>query len=125
MLQINMSLLDVNVVKTYSEQDGGDLPYFIGKQYGSGWLRTLGRFAFPILKKVARVAGNVAQDALVNEKPILESLRDNTINEVASTMANPSSLMPINASKKQPMTTKRRRQQPLPLYTNQKRQRRR
>ena len=25
-----------------SPQNGGELPYFIGKQYGSGWLKTLG-----------------------------------------------------------------------------------
>ena len=83
--------MDANVVKAYDggDQDGGDLAYFVGKQYGSGWLRTLGRFAFPILKRVVRVAGNVAQDALDNpDKPILNSIRDNALNEVAKTVGS-------------------------------------
>ena len=68
------------------DQYGGELAYFVGKQYGSGWLRMLGRFAFPILKRVVRVAGNVARDALNKpEKPIPTSLRDNALNEVART----------------------------------------
>ena len=78
--------MDTNsIMKTYDgSQDGGDLAYFAGKQYGSGWLRTLGRFAFPIIKRVAKVAGNVAQDVLDNpDKPVLDSLRDNAVNEVA------------------------------------------
>ena len=80
---------DVDILRSYDggNQDGGDLAYFQGKQYGSGWLRTLGRFAFPILKKVVRVAGNVAQDALNNpDKPILNSIRDNALSEVAHTV---------------------------------------
>ena len=31
-------------------QYGGALPYFVGKQYGNGWLRTVARIAFPIIK---------------------------------------------------------------------------
>ena len=50
-------------------------------------MRTLGRFAFPIIKRVAKVAGNVAQDVLDNpDKPVLDSLRDNAVNEVARVM---------------------------------------
>lgn len=82
-------MTDASIVQYYDggTQDGGDLAYFTGKQYGSGWLRTLGRFAFPILKRVVRVAGNVAQDALDNpEKPILSSIRDNALSEVAKTV---------------------------------------
>lgn len=63
---------------------GGELPYFTGKQYGSGWLRTIGRFAFPLLQRVGRFFGNTAKDVLVNEKPIKEALKTNAINEVAN-----------------------------------------
>jgi hypothetical protein len=45
--------MDNNLISIYSgPQSGGELPYFIGKQYGSGWLKTLGRFAIPILKRL-------------------------------------------------------------------------
>ena len=84
-----MTTSELDILRSYDGgvQDGGDLAYFTGKQYGSGWLRTLGRFAFPILKRVVRVAGNVAQDALNNpEKPILSSIRDNALSEVAQTV---------------------------------------
>ena len=97
--------MDANVVKAYDggDQDRGDLAYFVGKQYGSGWLRTLGRYAFPILKRVVRVAGNVAQDALDNpDKPILNSIRDNALSEVAETVGSS-----INTAikRKAPLTT--------------------
>lgn len=88
-----MSILDVNtIVKHYdgSDQSGGELAYFAGKQYGSGWLRTLGRFAFPIIKRVARVASNVAQDVLDDpNKNIVDSIRDNALNEVSSVINTP------------------------------------
>ena len=79
---------DADIIDAYDgEQEGGNLAYFVGKQYGSGWLRTLGRIAFPIIKRVFRVAGNVAQDKLDNpDTPILSSLRDNALNEVAETV---------------------------------------
>jgi hypothetical protein len=60
-------------------QQGGDLPYFVGKQYGSGWLRAIGRFAFPILRKLGIMAANTAKDVLINEKPILPSLKENAM----------------------------------------------
>ena len=43
-------MTDADITALYSGpiQGGVDLPYFVGKQYGNGWLRTLGRFAFPI-----------------------------------------------------------------------------
>ena len=129
--------MDTTITKAYSggnvdDQGGGDLPYFIGKQYGSGWLRTLGRFAFPILKKVARVVGRSAQDAIVHERPILESLRNNALNEVTSTLANPSSLLPssssINKPKKQNVGIKRKARvnssSSEPSFFNKKRRRR-
>jgi len=70
----------------YSGQGGsGSLPFFVGKQYGTGWLRSLARLAFPILKKAVGSAGNVASntadDLLENRKSFKESLKDNTIGE--------------------------------------------
>jgi len=74
------------IAYAYSGQDGGaSLPYFVGRQYGGGWLRTLARLAFPILKKAVGFAGNVAsnvgEDLLENRKSFKESLRDNALNE--------------------------------------------
>ena len=72
------------LVDIYSKpMQGGELPYFVGKQYGSGWLQTLGRLAFPIIKKVGRFLGNTAKDVLVNQKPIKESFKSNALDEVA------------------------------------------
>lgn len=85
------------ITSAYS-QEGGELPYFVGAQYGSGWLRTLGRFAFPILKKVLGVAAHTAKDVLVDEKPVLTSLRDNAISEAVNTLGN--SGTSINRSRK-------------------------
>lgn len=78
-----------SIVQAYS-QSGGDLSYFVGKQYGAGWLRTLGRIAFPIFKKLINVAGNTAEDVLVREKPVLSSLRDNALQEVSDTFLSKS-----------------------------------
>jgi len=74
------------IAYAYSGQDGGaSLPYFVGRQYGSGWLRTLARLAFPILKKAVGFAGNVAsnvgEDLLENRKSFKDSLKDNALNE--------------------------------------------
>ena len=94
---------DAEILQSYDGgvQDGGDLAYFQGKQYGSGWLRTLGRFAFPILKRVVRVAGNVAQDAINNpDKPILNSIRDNALSEVAQAAVGKVAGSSINRARK-------------------------
>ena len=77
--------MDPLVVKVYS-QGGGDLPYFAGKQYGTGWLSTIGKYAFPILKRLFNVASNTAEDVLVKEKPILSSLKEHAIKEVKDTV---------------------------------------
>ena len=46
--------MEAHLADFYSKpQLGGDLPYFVGKQYGGGWLKTIGRFAFPIIKKIS------------------------------------------------------------------------
>ena len=57
-----------------NSQVGGELPYFIGKQYGSGWLRTLGRFALPILKKIGGVAVKTASEVLSNNSKIIAQI---------------------------------------------------
>ena len=74
-------MVDQAIVSAYS-QTGGDLPYFIGKQYGSGWLRNIARIAFPILKRVGRVAAKTAGDVIMGDEKILPSLMKNTVNEV-------------------------------------------
>ncbi len=74
------------ITSLYS-QGGGDLPFFVGKQYGGGWLRTLARFAFPILRRVLGVATNTAEDVIVNRKKFGQSLRDNSMNEVRKYMS--------------------------------------
>ena len=60
-------MISDSITQAYS-QTGGDLPYFVGKQYGSGWLRTLARVAFPIIKRVVSVAGRTANDVINSNK---------------------------------------------------------
>ena len=95
-------MVDPLIVQAYS-QSGGDLPYFVGGyQDGAGWLRTLGRFAFPILKRVFNVAQNTAEDVLVKEKPVLSSLGSNAMAEVGRFIrgkGSSSSSSTINRSK--------------------------
>lgn len=82
--------MDKALIQIYSKpMMGGELPYFIGRQYGNGWLRTIGRIAFPILKRIAGVAANTAQDVILKEKPFLPALKANAIAE-ASNFINPS-----------------------------------
>ncbi len=75
-------------------QGGGDLPYFVGKQYGSGWLRSVARFAFPLFKKVLKSAGsvalNTAGDLLKGDdnKAFGETLRKNALKELKSATTN-------------------------------------
>ena len=76
-------MTDPVIVDIYSQpQTGGELPYFVGKQYGSGWLKTLGRFAFPILKRIGSFLGKTASDVLIKDKPVLDSLKHNAMDEV-------------------------------------------
>ena len=67
----------MNVISDlYSKrQQGGELPYFVGKQYGSGWLKTIGRFAFPILRKLGLMAAQTATDVIAKDKPFLPTLK--------------------------------------------------
>ena len=115
-----MNTNDREILQAYDgEQEGGDLAYFVGKQYGSGWLRTLGRIAFPILKRVVRVAGNVAQDKLNDpDKPILNSIRDNALSEVASAVGETVGGMSINRGGRK---RKVRSSSTAPFYAKRKR----
>lgn len=67
-----------------NSQVGGELPYFVGKQYGAGWLRTLGRFALPILKTIGGVAVKTASDVLNNNAKILPTLKNYAMEEVGN-----------------------------------------
>ena len=76
------------MTQAYSGQYGGDLPYFVGKQFGGGgWLKSLARIAFPVLRGIASIAANTAEDVIVREKEVLPALRDNTLNKITSVVA--------------------------------------
>ena len=61
-----------DVISFYANsQVGGELPHFVGKQYGSGWLRTLGRFALPILRMIGGVAVKTVDDLLGKSPKVL------------------------------------------------------
>ena len=68
-----------------SAQRGGELPYFVGKQYGSGWLKTLGRFALPILRRIGGVAMKTASDVINKDASILPTLTNYAMEEVNKT----------------------------------------
>lgn len=82
-----MTTLDSLILHEYSGQSGyGSLPYFVGNQYGSGWLRNIARFAFPFLKKavgtVGTIASKTAEDMLNDEnKTIGQTLKKHAVNE--------------------------------------------
>ena len=68
--------MDKAIINAYLKpMSGGELPYFVGKQYGNGWLRTIGRLAFPILRRIAGVAADTAEDVIVKEKKFLPSFK--------------------------------------------------
>lgn len=77
------------IFKIYSTsyQSGAGLPYFVGKQYGGGWLQTLARIAFPILRTAVGAAGNIAantaEDLIEKRKTFTESLKDNALGEAS------------------------------------------
>lgn len=77
-------MTDADITQIYSApiQGGGELPYFVGKQYGNGWLRTLGRFAFPILRRILNIAMNTGQDVVDGRKEFKQSLFDNAKKEI-------------------------------------------
>ena len=106
---------------TSSNQVGGDLPFFIGKQYGSGWLGTLARVAFPILKRIAGIASNAAEDVIYRDKPIKSAIADHAINALHNiTTPKEASPSPINSSSS---TSSRKRTQSYPLFQSKRRRR--
>lgn len=80
-------MISDSITQAYS-QTGGDLPYFVGKQYGSGWLRTLARVAFPIIKRVVSVAGRTANDVINSNKDWGTSLQENALQEVGDAVGS-------------------------------------
>ena len=75
------------IASIYSNQLGEDLPYFSGNsgQWGGGGiLQTIARFAFPLLKRIAGVAANTAEDVIYDRKSFKDSLIDNAMNEVTN-----------------------------------------
>ena len=66
-----------DLLRMYSQpQQGGNLPYFVGRQHGGNWLQTLKRIALPILKNIGRTAGNAALKVtgdVLNENKSLKS----------------------------------------------------
>ena len=74
-----------DIISFYStNQNGGDLPFFVGKQYGTGWLKSIGRFALPILKRLGGVAVKTATDVLKNDSNILPTLKNYAMEEVGN-----------------------------------------
>ena len=72
-----------DIIANFYSQEGSGLPFFVGKQYGSGWLRNVARIAFPILKRVARVGSKVASDMLYQNKDFKSSFKDNALGAVS------------------------------------------
>ena len=84
-------MIERDIVQLYSRpQQGGDLPYFVGKQYGGNWKQTLGRFALslgrkfgvPIAKTLGSAALKTTGDVLFKKQPIREAIRQNIQNTV-------------------------------------------
>ncbi len=79
--------IDKLILQEYSGQNGyGSLPYFVGQQYGTGWLRNIARMAFPFLKRALGVVGNIAVNTagdLIHDenKSVGQTLLDNAVNE--------------------------------------------
>ena len=79
--------IDKLILHEYSGQNGyGSLPYFVGKQYGTGWLRNIARMAFPFLRKALGVVGNIAVNTagdLINDenRTVGKTLLEHTVNE--------------------------------------------
>jgi hypothetical protein len=106
-----------DIVSLYSKgQQGGELPYFIGKQYGSGWLRTIGRFAFPILRRLGIMAADTAEDVLMHNKKVLPTIKEHAINAAGNILpglfkGQSKSVKPIIKSTAKRTINKRRKTQ--------------
>ena len=83
-----------------ANQIGGDLPYFVGRQYGSGWLGTLAKVAFPILKRIAGVASRAAEDVIYNEKPVKAAIVDRTMGAINDFVQQPTSINRTKVTRK-------------------------
>ena len=92
-------MTDADIVQLYSGpvQGGGELPFFTGKQYGGGWIRTLGRFAFPILRRIINIAMNTGADLIDGRKDFKSSLMDNAKNEIPTFFTGRGRKRPINS----------------------------
>ena len=76
-----------DIATLYSKsQQGGELPYFVGKQYGTGWFRNIARFAFPIVKRIGQAIYNTASDVIMRKRPLLPSLKNNAIEAAGSVL---------------------------------------
>ena len=65
-----------DIISIYStSQAGREIPYFVGKQYGSGWLQTISRFALPILRRIGAIGIKTVQDVISNTSKLLPSLK--------------------------------------------------
>lgn len=107
-----------------AHQVGGDLPFFVGRQYGSGWLGTLARVAFPILKRIAGIAGNAAEDVIYRDKPVKSAIVDNAMGAISNFVKQPSSpskLPSINRGNGFIKNAKRKPSTKFPLFQNKRR----
>ena len=97
-----------DIVDSYSSsQDGGELPYFVGKQYGSGWLKTIGRFAMPLLKRLGRIGMKTAKDVIMNDAKILPSLKANAISDFQDVIPKVNSMLGDITNVRKRKTSKR------------------
>ena len=105
--------IDKLILNEYSGQTGyGSLPYFVGKQYGTGWLRNIVRMAFPFLRKALGVVGNIAVNTagdLVNDenKKVGPTILEHTVNETRNAFNRkpPSALIRGNGIKRKSLTS--------------------
>ena len=76
-------MIDRNIIHMYSRpQQGGDLTFFRGKQYGGNWKSVFGRYALPILKQfgipIAKLAGkalwNAGRNVIENKTSVKDAL---------------------------------------------------
>lgn len=78
-----------DIINFYSnQQNGGELPYFVGKQYGTGWLKTIGRFALPILRRIGIFGMKTANDVINNNAQFLPALKSNALSEIKESLPN-------------------------------------
>jgi hypothetical protein len=106
--------MDDLITRVYSGQVGGALPFFQGSQsqWGGGLLQTIGRFAFPILKRILGVATNTAEDVIEGRKSFKDSLVDNALEEVKNVVM-PTATAATSINRKRPQTQKSKHRKKL------------